>query len=112
MNEEAKAKAVSGAGSLQRSTGSESERQQIIAGLRQKIEAIRRGHATGGYCETEKLQGEERKLARFLDEDIAALKEKHGYSPDPKFKHKDIRALEVERNGFSWQPTLVVKEEH
>jgi hypothetical protein len=95
-------------GGLQR----EAEGSKVKAELRRKIESIRRGHATGGYCETEALQVEEKKLHKVLSEELEALKQLHGYSPDPKFKHPAIRAVEVELHGLSWKPTLVVKEEN
>lgn len=79
--------------------------------LRKNIKAIREGHTTGGYCETEALHAEERKLDKVLRKDLAAAKEKHGYSPDPKFKHPEIRAIELELHGLSWKPELVVKGE-
>lgn len=101
MSEE---KAESRSGALQRD---ESEAKKI----RQTIKAIREGHTTGGYCETEKLQAEEKKLWKILQAKLDDAKERHGYSTDPKFKHAEIRALELEINGLSWRPTLVVKQD-
>jgi len=107
MNE--KTETQRGPGSVQRETSSgETQRQEFKAELRKKIQAIRQGHATGGYCETEKLIGEERKLHAVLCTELEELKLKHGYSPDPRFKHPTIRAVEVELNGLSFRPRLVV----
>ncbi len=110
MNEE-KTKTQSGPGSIQRQTkGDESERQRIKGKFREEIKAIREGHATGGYCDTEKLKASERKLHGVLATELEELKAKFGYSPDPKFKHPSIRAVEVELYGLSYKPELVVKE--
>jgi len=103
-----KAKTESGAGGLQREAESrEAEKQH----LRKKIKAIREGHATGGYCETEKLHEEEKHLSKLLRADLEEAKKKHGYSPDPQFKPKEVRAIELELHGLSWKPELVVKGE-
>lgn len=100
-----KTKVESGTGSLQRREGSDKEK------LRQKIRSIREGHTTGGYCETESLHAEEKKLDKILRAELKEAIDKHGYSPDPRFKHKLVREIEVELNGLSWKPTLVVKED-
>lgn len=100
MNE--KEKIESGSGGLQRGTEKEKSRKQI--------KAIREGHLTGGYVETEALHAEEKKLDKILRKELDEAKEKHGYSPDPKFKHPEIRALELELHGLSWKPLLVVSE--
>lgn len=100
MNE--KEKAESGAGGVQRGPDKEKSRKQI--------KSIREGHYTGGYVETEALHAEEKKLDKLLRKELEAAKEKHGYSPDPKFKHAEIRALELELHGLSWKPLLVVSE--
>jgi hypothetical protein len=110
MNE--KTETQRGASGLQRETSSgETQRQEIKAELRKKIQAIRQGHTTGGYCETEKLVAEEKKLHAILCTELEELKLKHGYSPDPRFKHRDIRAVEVELNGLAFKPKLVVAHE-
>lgn len=110
MNEEVKTQAAARTGSLQpqASGAREVEKQK----LRREVEAVRRGYTTGGYCETEKLQEKEKPLAKLLAQELDELKQKHGYSPDPKFKHPEIRAVEVELNGLSWKPQLVVKGEN
>lgn len=93
-----------GTGGLQRKAeGREVEKNK----LRKEIKAVREGHATGGYCETEKLQAAEKQLYKILSGELAEAKEAHGYSPDPRFKHKDIRAVEVELHGLCWKPLLV-----
>lgn len=102
-----KAETQLGTGGLQREAGRERNTKDW---LRQKIQAIRAGHLTGGYCETEALHAEEKKLDKILRKELEDAKAKHGYSPDPKFKHAEVRALELELNGLSWKPELVVKE--
>jgi hypothetical protein len=78
------------------------------ATLRKKIEAIRKGHVTGGYCETEALKEAEKELHKVLSAELEAEIKTHGYSPDPKFKAPSIRALEIELNGMAYKPKLVV----
>lgn len=87
------------------------QRDAQKAKLRKEIKAVREGHGTGGYCETETLHEKEKALYKILSAELDAAKEKYGYSPDPKFKHPEIRTLELELNGFSWKPTLVVKQD-
>lgn len=112
MNEEQKTKTQPGTGSVQRRTSREevSEREKIKANLRIEVRSIREGHGTGGYCNTEKLVAVERKLHAILSTELEELKAEHGYSPDPKFKHPHIRAVEVELNGLAFRPKLVVAE--
>lgn len=112
MNEETKTQTQQGTGSLQRRESREEigEREKIKANLRLEIRSIREGHGTGGYCQTEKLVAVEKKLHAILSTELEALKKEHGYSPDPKFKHPNIRAVEVELNGLSFRPRLVVAE--
>lgn len=95
-------------GGIQREAEGDEAKVQAI---RKNIKAIREGHTTGGYCETEKLKEEEKKLYGVLSKKVEAAKARHGYSPDPKFKHPDIRALELEINGLSYKPLLVAQEE-
>jgi len=95
---------------LQRGTQSQ-EREGIKKGLRKNIQAIREGHLTGGYCESEALKAEEKKLYAILATELEEAKARHGYSPDPKFKHAEIRKIELELHGLSWKPKLVVAEE-
>lgn len=109
MSESKIEEAQRGTGSLQRSKESE-ERNSIKAELRKKIKGIREGHTTGGYCESEALKAEEKKLHAVLSTELEEAKSKFGYSPDPKFKHPTIRALELERDGLSFKPRLVVAE--
>lgn len=104
-----KTQAVAGTGSLQRSE--ESERGKIKEQLRKKIRSIREGHNTGGYCETEALQAEEKKLHAILSTELEEAKAKFGYSPDPKFKPSQVRTIELELNGLSYKPKLVVAAE-
>jgi hypothetical protein len=113
-------KAQQGTGSVQRQAqtgpqttggGEASGRSGEKAILRTNIKAIREGHLTGGYCDTEKLHAAERALHPILTKELEAAKAKHGYSPDPKFKHPEIRVLELELNGLSWKPRLVVAPE-
>lgn len=106
MKHEEEDKAERGPSGLQR-TESSSKKQQ----LRNEILAIRQGHTTGGYCDTEKLHAKEKLLDKVLRKELKEAIEKHGYSPDPRFKHRDVREVEVELNGLSWKPTLVVKED-
>ncbi len=103
MNESKKEEAQQRSGGLQRG-----EKEK----LREKILSIRHGHTTGGYCDSETLKVEEKKLHKILSAELAEAKEKFGYSPDPKFKHANIRAIEVELYGLSWKPELVVKGEN
>jgi hypothetical protein len=114
VNEE-KEKAERGPASLQRGPrggeSAEGQREKRKAELRTKIRSIREGHTTGGYCDTEKLKIEEKELHKLLSEEFEAACAIHGYSPDPKFKHKAVRDLEVELNGLSWKPKYVVAEE-
>lgn len=105
MSEEDKTKTVAGTGSLQRSTQG---REDVKAELRQRIKAIREGHTTGGYCDTEKLKQAERPLYDILTDELEEAKKRHGYSTDPKFKHAAIRNLELEINGLAFKPRLVV----
>lgn len=109
MRNEGEEKTQSGTGGIQRgSQGKGSEAEQVKAELRKKIRSIREGHATGGYCETEKLQAEEKKLDAILRKELDEAKAEFGYSPDPKFKHTKVREIELELNGLSWRPRLVV----
>lgn len=109
MSEEKnKTQVESRTGGLQRQ---ESSREKEKRELRKKIRSIREGHLTGGYCETEALQAEEKKLYAILKQEFDELTAQHGYSPDPRFKHKDIRTVEVELNGLSWKPRLVVAQD-
>jgi len=111
MNDE-KAKTQSGLGSLQReaSQAESRQREKIKDELRKKIQVIRQGHHTGGYIETEKLHEEEKKLDAILRTELEEAKQQHGYSPDPKFKPEAVRKIELELNGLSWKPRLVVAE--
>lgn len=102
-----KGQAQSGTHTLQRDEGREIEKQK----LRQKIRSIREGHTTGGYCDSEALKVEEKKLDKILRAELKEAIDRHGYSPDPRFKAKEVRDIEVELNGLSWKPTLVVKED-
>lgn len=99
--------AQSGTRGLQRD-----EKEKVKAELRHKILSIRQGHTTGGYCDSEALKAEEKKLDKVIRVELAEAIEKHGYSADPKYKHKEVREIEVELNGLSWKPTLVVKDEN
>ncbi len=105
-----KADAASGTGSLQRSTqeGSGRAEENSIKALRQKQLSIKEGHGTGGYCDTEALLEVERQIFKLQSKALAEAKEKHGYSPDPKFKHPDVRRLELEVNGLAYKPKHVV----
>jgi hypothetical protein len=99
-----------------KTTGTSAEKRDaqlvvIKAELRSRIHSIRAGHMTGGYCDTERLVIEERKLHALLAPELEQLKLKHGYSPDPKFKHGAIRAVELELNGLAYKPKLVEMEE-
>jgi len=98
-------KTQSGASSLQRE-----EKSSRIEKLRQERRAIREGHLTGGYCDTEKLLAVEKEIHAILAKDLEAAKEKHGYSPDPKFKHPEVRNIELELHGLAFRPRLVVAE--
>lgn len=104
MNE--KAKVESGPDSLQRK-----EKGSSIEALRKKRVAIKEGHLTGRYCDTEALIEVEKEIYTTLSKDLEAAKKKHGYSPDPKFKHAEIRALELEINGLAFRPRLVVADD-
>lgn len=111
MNE-SKTQVESGPHSLQQGTSSSEakEREQIKSDLRKKILSIRQGHATGGYCETEALKAEEKKLHAILSTELEECKAKHGYSTDPKHKHPEIRKLELEINGLAFKPRLIAAE--
>ena len=104
MSEETKNQ--SGTRGLQREASSH---EKEVRELRQKIISIRQGHLTGGYCDTEALKVEEKKLWKILSEDLSEAKKKFGDSPDPKFKPKEVRAIEVELFGLSYRPVLVEK---
>jgi hypothetical protein len=104
VNEE-EAKTQRGSGGMERQARSDGKKEE----LQRKVKAIREGHLTGGYCDTEALHAEERKLDKIIRAQLEEAKAKHGYSPDPKFKHPEIRALELELHGLSWKPELVVK---
>lgn len=95
----------SGSGALQREAKS-----SRLETLRKKRISIREGHVTGGYCDTEALLEVEKEIFGVLSKDLEAAKEKHGYSPDPKFKHAEVRAIELELNGLAFRPRLVVAE--
>jgi len=96
MNE--KEEAQSGARSLQR----EASRTEAIQEQRKKVQAVRQGHATGGYCESESLKAEEKILAKILSEAIEHAK-KIG-------DDVTVRSYTREINGLSWKPRLVVAE--
>jgi len=85
-------------------------REEAKSLLRKKRKAIREGHATGGYCETGALLDVEKDLYKLLSRDMEEAKAKYGYSPDPKFKPKEVRDIELELHGLAYKPALVVKE--
>lgn len=95
-------------GRIQRSAESGKERETIKAHLRKNIREIREGHHTGGYCQTEELIYEEKQLYAILSSELEEAKAEFGYSPDPKFKPAQVRAIEVELNGLAFKPKLVV----
>jgi len=92
-----KGKAELGAGSVQRSTGSESK-----AAILKEITAIRQGHATGGYCDTEALKVEEQKLHGILEAEVNAEEKKQ---PRDDFR---IRSIKREIAALAYKPRLVV----
>jgi len=100
-----KTKTESGAGGLQRSP---SQSEENLEALRQERRSVREGHRSGGYCDTEALHKIEKQIWQVLTARLDAAKKKHGYTPDPRFKHADIRAIELELDGLAWKPTLVV----
>lgn len=112
VSEKDKTETAGGVSGLQRgpSSSESKERERIKTELRKKITSIRQGHTTGGYCETEKLLEVEKQLHAILSAELEEAKAKHGYSPDPKFKHPTIRAIEVELYGLAFKPKLVVAE--
>jgi len=72
--------------------------------LRAEIETIRKGHLTGGYCDTEILVEAERKLFNALNAEIHDL----GNTPE----HNKRRAeLEKEIRGLAYRPKLVPEKE-
>lgn len=103
MNE--KTQTEQGTRGLQRpQTSSEkAQREQISRELRKKILSIRHGHATGGYCESESLKEEEKKLAAILNDEADELVDVN--TPDSRLRLKQI---ERELLSFSWKPKLVV----
>jgi len=95
MNE--KTKDQPGTGSLQRQESSSEETQ-----IRQKIKAIREGHTTGGYCDTEKLKAAEKELwSRILTKRLANAKEGTA-------EHRDLTR---EIQSLAFRPKLVVAED-
>jgi len=103
VNEKAKAEAVTGAGSLQRKEGSVEE---VKADLRKKIRSIREGHGTGGYCDTEALKAEEKKLHHVLSVEIEEAEAKHDHQ-----SQAIATANKRELAGLSYRPKLVVAED-
>jgi len=97
VNEE-KTKAQSGTGSLQQ--GASQSREQKV---RSKINAIRQGHATGGYCDTDALKEQEKELDGILVEKIKALE-----IADASGNRAAVALIERERKSFAWKPKLVV----
>lgn len=95
--------------SVQREAGS-TEAQEVKAELRKKIVSIRAGHTTGGYCETEKLIAEEKKLHAILATELEAAEKKHGTNHRSELQHPEVRAIKVELAGLAYKPRLVVSE--
>jgi hypothetical protein len=102
MNNENQAKTQPGAGGLQRPPGSgqSNEREQNKNALRKERQAIKEGHATGGYCQTEKLHAVEKKLHAILTEERDQAVE-DGDKPTAKTTAHELA-------GFSYAPRLVV----
>lgn len=98
MSEKDKTQTQSGINSLQRETQSGEDWQ------RKKVKAVREGHATGGYIETEELKAEEKKLAEILSKKIADAEREKGHAATA-----EIRGIQREIAGFCWRPQLVVK---
>lgn len=68
--------------------------------IRATIKAIREGHTTGGYCDTEALKAEEKKLHAILATKLEAA-EKERDQPA-------IKSLNREINSLAYKPRLVV----
>jgi hypothetical protein len=79
------------------------EREQIKDALRKERRAVKEGHLTGGYCETEALHKVERKLHAILS---AEIEECEAQPNEGNATRK--RALQRELAAFSWKPKLVV----
>lgn len=95
---------------VQRKAGSTSA-QAIKAALRKKILSIRAGHTTGGYCDTEALINEEKKLHAILATELEAAEKKHGTHHRSELQHPEVRAIKVELAGLAYKPRLVVEKE-
>jgi len=104
MNEKNKAKVESGPRSLQREALEGGSDEELT--LRQKIKAIRQGHTTGGYCDTEALHAAEKQLAPFLHDRIAICTEQHSFDAV-----QAKRITERELASLAWKPRLVVAPE-
>jgi FKBP-type peptidyl-prolyl cis-trans isomerase (trigger factor) len=103
-HEEAKAEAQRRPGSLQRETkGEQVTREQIKANLRKEIKAVREGHVTGGYCDTEALQAQEKKLHAILTKELEDIGSTQDYA---SVEHRKL--INKELAGLSWKPRLVV----
>lgn len=88
----------------------ERQEESAEASIRKKIVSIRAGHTTGGYCDTEALHNEEKKLYHILAVRLEEAEAKHGTHFKAEFQHPTVRALKLEINGLSYKPQLVVKE--
>jgi len=106
MSNESKTQTESGPDRLQRSAKEISSTGPVEKDLRKKITAIRQGHLTGGYCETETLHAEEKKLHKIISDQIAELEDKK-----PNNWQQHTAALRKELAAFSWKPRLVVADE-
>lgn len=95
MNEK-KEEAELGAGGLQRSA-------QGKAALIKKINSIRQGFETGGYCDTEKLKVEEQKLHGIIAEEIKQAEAKGGSESVIA-----VFRLNKQLAGLCYKPKLVV----
>ncbi len=98
MSNEEKSKTQPGISSLQRETSSEKGQPD----LETQIKAIREGHTTGGYCDTEELHKKEKQLFRIL---TAALEE-----AEKDREHERVRILKRRIEALSFRPKLVVAE--
>ena len=106
MSEETKTQTLARAGGLQRSAEESKERESIKAKIRKEIAIIRQGHATGGYCDSEKLRAAERPLYTILASELEELEAKVANPNNPA-----TVAVRRELAGLSYQPRLVVAKE-
>lgn len=86
--------------SIQRSASETETCRRIKEAVKAKVEAVRQGHTTGGYCDTDSLMEGERQLHAIISAEIeeAQIIRDSGA----------IKRLERELAGLAYRPRLVV----